>query len=283
MTETYRKHGTVVRWDHGVIVRIEEAGEAVETGRIFRSRPIEPASPLAELDASAVEAAAAEIEAGTPREVILERAIVSEGLARHEVGSSRWDERTRRVHLSLVHRSAGLRAMVDTANFDPERIVAIAGALAHVDRTQRSLGRVRLAVNVTAALLPSMVRHNEAGVRFFQTAGGLDGRGMPIVDHEITSERWPNWYRPSYRVRPVRSPLNIRVEAAERDVDPDLPQAVALLAPPAGREVRLLCTDSDSVFTAAVTIRRIRAAGPKWEWFPYGAGSWGAEMELEVS
>lgn len=283
MTETYRKYGAVVRWDHGMIVRIEEAGEAVETGRIFRSRPIAPGAALEILAAEPVLAVARAIEAVTPPEVILERAIVSQGFARHEMGPQRWEEQTRRIHLSLVHRRAGLRAMVDSGHFDLDRIVAIAEALARVERTQHAVSRVRLAVNVTAALLPSMVRQHEEGVRLFQTAGGVDGRGLSILDHELTGEPWPNWYRPSYRVRPVRSPLNIRVEAAGKIVDPDLPQAIALLAPPAGRDLRLLCVDGESVFTAAVTIRRIHAAGPRLEWFPYGAGAWGSEMELEVS
>lgn len=282
MIETYRKHGTVVRWDHGLIVRIDEAGEAIEEGDFFLSRPIDPATPLPPIDLGMVEAAAGEIQGVAQGDVVIERAIVSEGFARHQIEGNQWEERTRRVHLSLVHRSARLRAMLDSADFDVQRIAAIADALARVEGEGSAGNRLRLAGNVTAALLPSMVRQQPAGVRFFQTAGGVDGRGLPILDRELTGEPWPNWYRPSYRVRPLRAPLNVRALCSVGSVDASLPQAIALLAPPIGRDLRLLCTDASRVFTATVVIRRIRAAGAPVEWFPYGAGAWGADMELEV-
>jgi hypothetical protein len=39
MTEIYRKRGTVARWENGWLVRVSEAGEAVDDGKSFVARP----------------------------------------------------------------------------------------------------------------------------------------------------------------------------------------------------------------------------------------------------
>ena len=40
MSEIYRKWGRVARWDHGVLVRVDEAGESRESVGEFRVEPM---------------------------------------------------------------------------------------------------------------------------------------------------------------------------------------------------------------------------------------------------
>jgi hypothetical protein len=136
---------------------------------------------------------------------------------------------------------------------------------------------VTLAPNVTAALLPHMVGRIPSNVRLLQTAGGVDGYGRDIVEAE---DDWPNAWRPSYRMRPVPMPLNLRIECAETAIDEDAPRAIALLAPVTGLTLRVLVVDRDAVYPATVTVGRIRAVAAERVWYPYAGGSFGAAMML---
>ena len=95
---------------------------------------------------------------------------------------------------------------------------------------------------------------------------------------------WPNRYRPSYRVRPVRMPLQLRLECDVMAIDADRPRAVALLAPVSVVSgqlvVRVLVEDGDRAFPATVRVARIDAVSDQRTWYPYGGGSFGAEMML---
>jgi len=135
---------------------------------------------------------------------------------------------------------------------------------------------VRLAPNVAAALLPSLVGTNV--VELWQSAAGHDGKGLPVIDQKLTAGPWPNWFRPSYRTRPVRMPLHLRAVAASDNIDNSVPEAIALLAPVAGNVLHVLCVDGDAVFPTTVAVERVLAARPSDRWYPYGAGSFGAEM-----
>ena len=64
------------------------------------------------------------------------------------------------------------------------------------------------------------------------------------------------------------------------EIDQERPRAIALLAPPAGLDLRVLVEDGGDVFPAAVRIARIDAVARETTWYPYGAGSFGAEMML---
>jgi hypothetical protein len=110
-----------------------------------------------------------------------------------------------------------------------------------------------------------------------QTAGGVDGYGNPIVEAD---GNWPNVYRPSYRVRPVRMPLNLRIECDRTAIDETAPRAIALLAPLDGTTLRVLIRDGDRVYPATVRVTRVRAVARERTWYPYGGGSFGAEMML---
>ena len=90
----------------------------------------------------------------------------------------------------------------------------------------------------------------------------------------------PNWYRPSYRVRPVQTPLNVRITSKVTETDPTLPLAVALLAPVSKLTLRVLCVEGQTAFPATLRVSRIESAGTAVRWYPHGAGSFGVEMVL---
>jgi hypothetical protein len=271
----YRKRGSVVRYEHGVIVRVEEAGEAREIGGEFLAEP----SGAPPLEAPSTDAILAFVRELFPNvecivECIVERIVVSEGIAEHEYGPHRWGETSRRVHLSLTH--GPFRALLDLAAFDVDAVASVARALAGLSG-ERTPERVRLAPNVAAALLPSLIGR----IELEQLPAGHDGYGEPVERRRVEGPP-PNWYRPSYRLRPVPAWHNLRAlpfGAIDRG-DARVPLAVALLAPPETSALRLLCTQAGDAFAAAVPLTSIRAVGETEAWYPYAAGAFGAEMLL---
>jgi len=270
MPEIYRKFGRTVRYEHGVFVRVEESGEAIEDGETFSvgptlSRPGPAGEPVLRSD---------EVRATVDalRGFDFERLVVTEGVATHEFGDRRWTEHTRRIHASIAHPPH--RAIIDLGDFDVSGIATIADAMRRCGAERDAPQRIRLAPNVSAALLPSLAGVAPPNVRVTQTAQGVDGKGEPIVDGGT------GWYRPSYRARPVRLPFHLRAECDVTAIDDDLPRAVALLAPVDGLVLHVLCIDGDDVFPATVRVTRIDAVGPPVRWYPYGAGSFGSEMML---
>jgi hypothetical protein len=124
-------------------------------------------------------------------------------------------------------------------------------------------------------LLPSLV--GTELVELWQSAAPHDGKGQPIAEQRIVRPPWPNWYRPSYRTRPLRMPFHLRA-APHGDIDPQLPIAIALLAPVERNIIHVLCVDGDDVFPATVAIERVLAVGSAVRWYPHAAGAFGAEM-----
>lgn len=266
----YRKEGAVVRWENGVLVRVSESGVAIEEGERFECRP-EGSSRLA-VDPAGVLALAQTIqERATP--IVIERLIVTHGVAEHECEGRRWREETQRFHLSLTH--GALRALIDATPERLDDVAPIAAALSRAATVERTAPqRLRLAPHVAAALLPGL----SDVARIFQTAGGLDGYGKPIV--ATSGAPWPNWYRPSYRMRPVRMPLNVSIEADSAWIDDALPRALALLAPPAGNTARVLIVDGAEVYPSTIRVERVAGVASERFWYPYAGGSFGAEMVL---
>lgn len=262
----YRKHGMVVRWENGTRIRVTESGAARETGDLFECWPIE--SPDIGFDADAAAASLDQVAARATA-IRLERLILSEGHAQHEYGERRWSEHTRRLHASLTNGT--LRALVDQATFDLAQIDNIAEALQRAEENEAEAPkRIVLAPNVAAAILPLLPD-------VVQAAGGTDGYGNPVVE---ARGEWPSFFRPSYRFRPVRMPHNLRLDRESSEIDPSLPRAIALLAPPERGALRVLVVDGERVFPSTVPVRPVAAAGPAGEWYPFGAGSFGAEMVL---
>jgi hypothetical protein len=283
----YRKRGSVARWENGTLVRVAESGVAIETDELFECHP-EASGDVPGVDESdesrVIETAHAVQRAATEAGVAIERLIVIEGVAEHFWSAATALQNTQRMHISLVRSRT--RATLDLGSFELEDVVRVAGVLARAEDIERDApARLRLSPNVTAALLPSLIGIAPPNVRLRQTAGGLDGKGERVVEAgREASEAWPNWYRPSYRVRPVRMPLQLRLECDVKEVDADRPVAVALLAPVSiiNRELVLhvLIDDRDRAFRSTVRVARIDAVSDERTWYPYGGGSFGAEMML---
>lgn len=277
MTEIYRKFGRVARFEDGHLVVVDEAGEAIELAREFEARPLETSVTLPAPDAKEVERVAREIERIVKPETI-ERLIVSEGIARHEFNGVEWSETNRRIHLSIAHRD--FRVLVDRGDFDLGDVERIAAALENVLPEREAPPRIRTAPNVSAALLPSLPTIVPPNVELWQLAGGMDGKGKPVLEERLTTPPWTNWYRPSYRVRPMRMPFNIQARCEIMVIDTDVPEAIAILAPVDGVMMRVLVSGKEGVYPATVRVSRIDAVGNDVTWYPYGAGAFGAGMML---
>src|SRR6185369_6140959 len=126
MAEVYRKFGRSVRYESGVFVRVDEAGESIEDDRSFVCRPVAHSVTLPPIDETGLLRAVQEIESIVAAPLQIERLVVSEGVAEHEFGDCRWRETTRRIHLSMTFRSN--RAIVDLGDFDVEDVRTIAAA-----------------------------------------------------------------------------------------------------------------------------------------------------------
>ena len=208
----------------------------------------------------------------------VERLIVSAGIARHETNGVTWTEASRRVHVALVNVfiKRPLRVLIDLASFDIALIETIAAALASAGDERAAPTRIRLAPNVSAALLPALAGE----LAMEQAGGGFDGKGQPVETRAVTSDPPPNWYRPGYAVRPVRAWLNIRA-LPFGSIDSSAPMAVALLAPVDGTTLRVLCVDGDAVFPTTLDATHIAAVSHgEPTWYPHAGGSFGVEMML---
>jgi hypothetical protein len=269
VSELYRKWGRSVRREGARIVRVDEAGEADENAVVFRARPIAEPIDLAAPDVESVDSAAREIESLVKAPLIIERLFVSEANVAHQCNGIRWNETLRRVHVAIARPP--VRALVDLADFRFDIIDRVAAALLRGGGEREAPKRIRVAENVGAALLPLLP------IEKSQNAGPHDGKGLPIAARNVDGGEAPNWFRPSYRLRPRRAWFHLRA-AAFGDVDGDVPQAIALLAAVGERSIRVLCVDGNRVFPTALAIPRVVAARPAETWYPYGAGAFGAEL-----
>lgn len=275
MSELYRKFGRTVRYENGTTIRVDEAGEAVEEAQTFTCRPIPRSVELPAIDESAIEKTVREIRSIVRAPLSIERVIVSEGVAEHQFADRQWRETTRRVHLAITFQK--WRVLIDLGDFDLDDVRLVASVFPRAEARVHTEARVRLAPGVSAALLPALLNIAPPNIQLMQMAGGLDGKGEPIGK---STGPWPNWYRPSYRVRPVRAPFSLRAECAVKNIDEDLPRAIALLAPVERLTLDVLCVHRDSVFPARIRVARIDAVSDATRWYPYGAGSFGAAMML---
>ncbi len=273
MKEVYRKFGRVVRRENATLVRVDEAGEAIEDGGLFSAAPIDSIGELPVVDAADVMAAADGITRIIKAPLSLERMLVSEGAAVHELGDRRWSDRARRVHLSIAR--APHRVLIDLADFSLDRVERIVVAFAKA-RSEEPVHRIRLSPAVGAALLPHLL----GSVPMQQWAAPVDGKGEWIANMPVRDGVPPNWFRPSYRARPVRAWFHLHVDDLA-EIDRELPEAIALLAPIHDRTLRVLCEDRDRAFVSEINVDRVIAAKASADWFPYAAGCFGAAMNLE--
>jgi hypothetical protein len=278
MREVYRKAGRSVRYEHGHLITVTEWGEAIEEGDRFTARPWRAAGGSPALHTDAVEAVVAQIRSAVRHPLSIERLVVSEGSADHEHGEVRWTETTRRVHAAIVF--SRYRALVDLGDFDIGEIERVAELLPHVAGERDAPGSIVLEPPVTAAVVSNLIGLAPPNVTLLQSAGGRDGKGLAIDEAVVDKPPFPNWYRPSYRVRPQRVPLNVRATCSVAEIEPGMPRAIAVLAPPHGLGLRVLVQDSGGVYATMVHVDRIDAIGPVTRWYPHAAGSFGALMTV---
>ena len=248
----YRKQGAVARWENGTLVRVTESGVAIEDGETFTCRP-EGRTSLT-IDPSRAVATAHAINDITDA---IERLIVSDGVAEHDLDGHTWREESQRIHLSLVRDQ--VRALLDLGSFDLHDVRVVASAIERMAGEREAPPLLRLAPNVTAALLPALV-------------------GIEPPNVELTYAL--DWFRPSYRVRPVRIPMDLSIRCDVTAIDRTRPLAVALLEPVRDLTLRVLVDDGQVAYPATVRITRIDAVAAGQIWYPYGGGSFGAEMML---
>lgn len=191
--------------------------------------------------------------------------MLTEGVAIHEIGGVTWTEHTRRLHLSVVN--APFRMLLDQASFDVD--ASLLDLFARIEGRREPPPRMTLAPRVSAAVV-----HSLAVSRAQRAGEHPDGMGRPVESRPMEGEP-PNWYRPSYRVRPFRAWFNLMALPFGR-LDDSVPRAVARLG---GDEV--LCVDGGRVYATVLGPAAILAVGGAEEWFPFGAGAWGADILLE--
>jgi hypothetical protein len=275
MAEIYRKRGSILRHENGSFVLVREAGEAVEDGMLFRCAPASGAADIPAIDGAELRDFVQRVHEASG-DLCIERLIATEGHAQHEFEGRSWSERTRRVHLSLTR--GGRRVLIDEETYDTGAISEIAPLLSKMEQQRNAPALLRLAPRVTAALTRSLAGVAPPNVRLEQRAGGIDGKGNPILDSG--GPVWPSWYRPSYRFRPMRTPFNLVARCSVSEVDTALPRAVALLAPPHGLVLEVLCVDGEDVYPTVARIIRIDAIAEPDRRYPYGPGVWAGEAEV---
>ena len=91
----------------------------------------------------------------------------------------------------------------------------IASALLRAGGERDPPKRIRLAENVGAALLSS------AKIQKTQSAWPHDGKGQQVIERRVENEEPPNWFRPSYRMRPRRAWFHLRAGSFGRIDDAD--------------------------------------------------------------
>jgi hypothetical protein len=57
-----------------------------------------------------------------------------------------------------------------------------------------------------------------------------------------------------------------------------IPEAIALLAPVTGKTLHVLCHHQNAFFPTTLTVNKVLAVNPTTRWYPYAAGSFGAEL-----
>ncbi len=99
--------------------------------------------------------------------------------------------------------------------------------------------------------------HLDAHCAKEQLPGGRDGYGRPIEHHRVDGEP-PNFYRPSYRVRPIRQWMNVR--AIPFGTMQSAPKVLALVD-----GGKALVDDGGRVFVTPLRVDRVTAAAESGE------------------
>jgi len=312
MKTTYRKDGWTSRFERTsrseAWIVLSESGVAEFDGSSF-STSCTGEAPLPKPQGSRVRFLARRISNDVPSEARISRLTITEGRADHRVedvdGKREWSETFGRIHLAV--EAGPLRATIDRGGtsllaIDPAEIKGLANLLAGAERLlEPRISNIRLAPAVTARILRGLVDSAAAGrlepeFQVVQTEHEdypYDGLGHSITRIVLNADAGvpPNVYRPTYRLPPVRVPLHVRL------IGPSLApafdaRAIEILEPflvrPDRLEAGLLCLDAEGRPLACRVstspgqwLAAMRSAGTEYRWFPYSAGAYGNEIDLE--
>jgi hypothetical protein len=304
MTEAYTKRGTVrritVAGGERSEVAISEAGRAVTSSGHFQSAPMEGAAleipeddRLDQIVSKALQLAGGELS------VRRLTAFVSHTEHAIEEPARSWSESHARLFVRYENQkaAAGIDLLVGGASCDALPFLCVeeaAEALRRFDGNQVRTSSVSLAPHLTAQIWTWLVgtpgRH--LGISQGQHPDyPLDGSGLPVTPTDPFTMEWPNTFRPSYRYPARRMALHLLARGAPVARRSNW-RAVAFLEnrPEEGSQgtggFSFLVTDgarSGVVHPPAEWIRRMVLLGSEKIWFPYGAGSYGEEAELDLS
>lgn len=317
MKTIYRKDGWTSRLERTsrseAWIVLSESGIAEMEGNSFTSTCTGQA-PLPRPQGSRVRFLARQVSNDVPAEVRISRLTITEGRADHHVeaveGNKEWSETFARIHLAVA--AGPLRMSIDRggsslSSIDPAEIRSLTSALAGARSLPASrICNLRLAPAVTARIIRELVDAQllgglPAGLQVIQMDHEdypYDGWGRPIsqivlseTSEDTTRGFLRDGYRPTYRLPPIVLPLHIRLVGPSDPLDIDM-RAMEILQPFVVRPDRLtaglLCLDSENgALACGVSIdpRRwlasIRSVGNDYRWFPYSAGAYGSEIDLE--
>ena len=313
----YFKTGRSLRIERTAAVRsaieLHETGFALEEDELFSCGPVSAAGDLID-NPQADHAADLETSIGSvfPANVGIERLVLVAGSTTHSIQSSpegnpsaTWRELFVRLHLSMTNRARRIRTVIDlggssASQIDLADIRRIVSAVGDYSGERRSLppgAILEIAPHITAALLAHPTLPAAPPVTIHQSPHDqfrFDGYGKPIEEVVIDSSALaPNFFRPSYRARPVRGwfHVDLRYEnESEQTADFSAEAVIGPLGPERGRIVlALLCRDSDgSVFATQLELpadawtSSITFASSERRWFPYAAGTWGRSLRIRL-
>lgn len=301
------------------ILQTAEHGEATIGDGVFRARTLSSTVEPVFLNPSTVEATSSAIDALIDPEVTLERATLLEGVADHwwTDGESerRWVESNARAHVTILHPERRVRCAMSLggAHLDQLDLNPLAAAIQALTAPEWVTGPselldVTLEPVVTAELWPALLGTIDR-LREFRRAGDeglelrqgthpdfpVDGIGQTIQRGSLSEfdgpAAFPNVYRPSYRIRPVRSPFHLESAGLRRaSVTPEA-RVVALVAgfsAAAGTlSLPALCTVGSGSFTGTISmtleewLERMSVPDEESAWFPVGPGSHGRRVVVE--
>lgn len=282
-------------------LEIEEHGEAIERDRTFLCRTLTGSLPHPDTNVGEIPLELEQLLSSLKD--TCEHATVIAGAAHHSCkdaeGVRDWNDRTVRVHLSMVNRQMSFRCEIDLGGIRFEEtwaddIANLFGAVHGARPETTHPSRIALEPTVSAAMLAFLVRSDqfpEISLHQIPRPGEIDGRGRLIEPQRIVDpfrdESLP-WFRPSYRLPPRALPHGLQLDQSGSDIDIPDTRAIALAGDPRidRRTLRLPCLVSRDGESSLLQIeidldrwdQQVTVVGETAEWFPLLAGVWGQRL-----
>ena len=294
MTERYEKRGSAIRLEmsrgDAVIVTVNEQGVAENDGGSFASRSLAPPEDPEQSVSLEIESLARTL-AQSPR---IERASVSSGISTHRVvderGERQWKTRDALAHISLrTPFGPPIEATIDGAHFlDWFHEIDVLLSRARRLRAATRAAALHFVLDPLAAaqLWAHVARspHVESSLQqCARTIHERDGAGDEIDEGPGSAGRRRNVFRPSYRYRPLRVPLNLKRLPFGTAVESDV-RIVSFESLSGDSSIRghAFVVDRGLLSFAEVHLdpAAIDFVGDTQLWFPIDAGVWGGRCGI---